>query len=112
PGAVRRFGRWHSAVCPDMYHPVTTTRVSRPIDEFLEGPSAAAEAWPALDLASWRETYATLHLWTQIVGKTRLALAAPVNHWWHVALQVTPCGLSTSAIPWEGGGFDVEFDFR
>jgi Family of unknown function (DUF5996) len=94
-----------------MYHPVATTRVSRPIDEFLESPSPPAEAWPALDLASWQETYATLHLWTQIVGKTRLALAAPVNHWWHVTLQVSARGMTTGMIPYGRGAFEVEFDF-
>jgi hypothetical protein len=70
-----------------------------------------AEAWPALDLAAWRDTYATLHLWTQIVGKTRLALAPPVNHWWHVALLVSSRGLTTGTIPYGRGAFEVEFDF-
>jgi hypothetical protein len=50
-------------------------------------------------------------MWTQIVGKTRLALSPPQNHWWHVALYVTPRGLSTSPIPFDNGTFDVEFDF-
>ena len=59
----------------------------------------ANASWPALPLAEWRDAYATLHMWTQIVGKTRLALAPMQNHWWQVTLYVTPRGLSTSAIP-------------
>jgi len=50
-------------------------------------------------------------MWTQIVGKTRMVLAPPLNHWWHVTLYVTPRGLASSEIPLDGGGFDVEFDF-
>lgn len=73
--------------------------------------SAAAQAWPALPLDGWRDTYATLHLWTQMVGKTRLALSPAENHWWHVALYVTPRGLSTSPIPYGNGTFEVAFDF-
>src|SRR5689334_16453310 len=68
-------------------------------------------AWPPLPLADWRDTYHTLHLWTQIVGKTRLALAPTENHWWHVALYVTPRGLTTSAIPYGAHTFAVDFDF-
>jgi hypothetical protein len=55
-------------------------------------------AWPPLRLRDWEPTYLTLHRWTQIVGKVRMALAPPVNHWWHVPLYVTPEGLSTSTI--------------
>lgn len=73
--------------------------------------STANEAWPALPLDGWRDTYATLHLWTQMVGKTRLALSPAENHWWHVALYVTPRGLSTSPIPYGEGTFEVAFDF-
>ncbi len=72
---------------------------------------ADAEAWPSLPLEEWRETYATLHMWTQIVGKTRLAAAPAENHWWHVTLQVTPSGLATGPIPYRGGTFAVAFDF-
>ncbi|MGH8622299.1 MAG: DUF5996 family protein, partial [Burkholderiales bacterium] len=68
-------------------------------------------AWPALPLESWRDTYATLHMWTQIVGKTRLALAPMENHWWQVVLYVTPRGLTTSGMPSGTGAFAVEFDF-
>src|ERR1700726_5024565 len=69
------------------------------------------EAWPPLQLDHWRETYDTLHLWTQIVGKTRLALAPMENHWWQVALYVTPRGLTTSAMPFGTRTFEVELDF-
>ena len=61
--------------------------------------SDSPDAWPALPLASWEDTRATLHMWTQIVGKVRLALAPLVNHWWTVPLYVSPRGLTTSTIP-------------
>src|ERR1700686_67 len=67
--------------------------------------------WPELPPATWRDTYATLHMWTQIVGKTRLAFAPMENHWWQVALYVTPRGLTTSAMPSGGRTFAVDFDF-
>ena len=54
-----------------------------------------AERWPALPLADWQDTYTTLHMWTQVVGKIALARMPPVNHSWGVALQLTPRGLST-----------------
>ncbi len=68
-------------------------------------------AWPALPLAQWRDTYETLHMWTQIVGKTRLALAPMENHWWQIALYVTSRGLTTSAMPLGVRTFSVDFDF-
>jgi hypothetical protein len=70
-----------------------------------------ADLWPALPLAEWQDTYATLHMWTQVVGKIRLRLAPPVNHWWHSTLYVTPRGLTTSAMPYGGRLFEMEFDF-
>lgn len=69
------------------------------------------EPWPELPLAAWTDTYATLHMWTQIVGKVRLALSPRVNHWWHVPLYVSARGLTTSPIPYSGRIFEVEFDF-
>jgi Family of unknown function (DUF5996) len=69
------------------------------------------DVWPALPLAEWSDTYATLHMWTQIVGKTRLALAPMENHWWQVALYVTPRGLTTSAMPFGTRTLAVDFDF-
>jgi Family of unknown function (DUF5996) len=69
------------------------------------------ERWPALPYAAWKETRDTLHLWTQVVGKVRLALTPWLNHSWHVALYVTARGLTTSPIPWRGGSFQIDFDF-
>jgi hypothetical protein len=67
--------------------------------------------WPSLQLPGWRETCTTLHMWTQIVGKTRLALAPMQNHWWQVPLYVSARGLTTSAIPWREHAVEFEFDF-
>jgi Family of unknown function (DUF5996) len=67
--------------------------------------------WPELPLEAWQDTYATLHMWTQIVGKVSLALSPLVNHWWEVALYVSARGLTTSPIPYGDGIFEVEFDF-
>jgi len=69
------------------------------------------DSWPELPLSAWQDTYATLHMWTQIVGKVRLALSPRVNHWWEVALYVSARGLTTSAIPYGDEIFEVEFDF-
>jgi len=69
------------------------------------------ETWPALPLDAWKDSCDTLHMWTQIVGKLRLALAPRVNHWWGVTLYVTPRGLTTSAIPVGDRSFDATFDF-
>ncbi len=69
------------------------------------------DLWPELPLTAWQNTYQTLHMWTQIVGKVQLALNPPVNHWWSVALYVTPRGLTTSSIPYGARIFDVAFDF-
>ncbi|HEU4563520.1 MAG TPA: DUF5996 family protein [Gemmatimonadaceae bacterium] len=73
-------------------------------------PAAGADAWPTLSYAAEKDTYETLHLWAQIVGKIRLARAPMVNHWWQVPLYVTARGLGTSAIPANGGAFEMEFD--
>jgi len=70
-----------------------------------------AECWPELPLASWQDTYATLHMWTQIVGKVRLRLTPLVNHWWNVPLYVTARGLTTSLIPYGENSFELWFDF-
>jgi Family of unknown function (DUF5996) len=71
----------------------------------------SALVWPELPLADWRATYATLHMWSQIVGKTRLALAPMENHWWQVALYLTARGLTTSAMPHGSHSVEVQFDF-
>ena len=69
------------------------------------------ECWPSLPLSSWKETYATVHMWTQIVGKVRLRLTPLVNHWWNVPLYVTARGLTTSRIPYGERAFELWFDF-
>lgn len=69
------------------------------------------EAFPEIPLEAWRPTKNTLHLYCQIVGKIRLAMHPRINHWWHVPLYVTPRGLSTRTIPFDGGNFEIEFDF-
>ncbi len=68
-------------------------------------------SWPRLRVAGWSDTRDTLHMWTQIVGKIRMAYAPAVNHWWHVTLYPSARGLTTSAVPHDGGVFDIEFDF-
>src|SRR5881409_3818853 len=70
-----------------------------------------AETWPSLPLEAWADTCATLHMWTQIVGKIRLAQSPWVNHSWHVTLYVTARGLTTSPIPHGTRMFQVDFDF-
>jgi len=72
----------------------------------LNGPE-----WPSLSLDEWLPTYATLHRWTQIVGKTRLGLAPFENHWWHCALYTTARGLTTSPMPYRGSLVEIELDF-
>jgi hypothetical protein len=67
--------------------------------------------WPSLPLEAWRETYAALHLWTQILGKIRLSLSPWVNHSWHSTLYVTATGLTTSAIPYGSRIFQIDLDF-
>ena len=71
----------------------------------------AGQGWPALRIDDWEPTRRSLHMWTQIVGKVRLAHAPLLNHWWQVPLYVSPRGLTTSAIPMGTESFDVEFDF-
>ena len=73
--------------------------------------SDLAEAWPEIRLADWKDTCATLHMWTQIVGKIRLELTPRVNHWWNVPLYVSSRGLTTSIIPYGNRCFEMEFDF-
>jgi len=72
---------------------------------------SAHEPWPALPWREWEATATTLHMWTQIVGKTRLELSPLQAHWWNVALYVTARGLSTAAMPVPGGELEIEFDF-
>src|SRR3954452_5335880 len=69
------------------------------------------QAWPPLPLREWQDSCETLHMWTQIVGKVRLALTPHSNHWWEVSFYVNPRGLTTSAIPYQSENFEVQFDF-
>jgi len=68
------------------------------------------DLWPPLPYHAWKDTYATLHMWTQMVGKVALALAPPINHAWGIALQLTPRGLTTRPLPHGAGTFTMEFD--
>ena len=67
--------------------------------------------WPELPYAAWRDTCTTLHLWSQVVGKIRLATSPWLNHGWHVALYVDATGLTTSPMPGDGANFELRFDF-
>jgi hypothetical protein len=72
---------------------------------------STTDPWPDLTLSAWAGTRDTLHMWTQIVGKIGLALAPMLNHWWQVPLHVTARGLTTSLLPTNGRGLELEFDF-
>lgn len=74
------------------------------------GAEERAESWQPLPDQEWQPTIRSLHRWSQVVGKVRLALAAPMNHWWHVPLYVSARGLTTSPIPYRGGVVEFEFD--
>src|SRR5215475_5829181 len=67
--------------------------------------------WPALPLDEWRETYATLHMWTQIVGKICLALTPRTNHFWNIAFHFAPRGLTTPLLTYGERAFTMTFDF-
>jgi hypothetical protein len=71
-----------------------------------------SQRWPSLPLSEWQDTYHTLHMWTQIVGKIRMTLSPPMNHWWHVTLYVNSRGLTTGPVPYAQGVFEIEFDFQ
>ena len=73
--------------------------------------TTAANIWPELPLAEWKDTYETLHMWTQIIGKIRLKLTPLENHWWNVTLYVTPRGLTTSTMSHKCQHFQIDFDF-
>ncbi len=77
----------------------------------MENALPRDQEWPSLPLEAWQDTYATLHLWTQIVGKVRLTASPWVNHCWQVTLYVTGRGLTTSPIPYGSGTFQIDFDF-
>ena len=77
----------------------------------MSQPILTPEPWPSLPLEAWEDTRATLHMWTQIVGKVRLAQTPLVNHWWNVPLYVSARGLTTTAMPYGSTSFEMEFDF-
>ncbi|TMJ48283.1 MAG: hypothetical protein E6G90_12935, partial [Alphaproteobacteria bacterium] len=77
----------------------------------LHHSASRPEDWPSLPAAAWDETRATLHMWTQIIGKIRLAQAPMINHWWQVPLYVTTRGLTTSPIPHGARTFQIDLDF-
>ena len=81
------------------------------MDTHSQRLSDLPECWPSLPLESWEDTRATLHMWTQIVGKVRLALTPLVNHWWNVPLYVSARGLTTSSMSYERMVIELEFDF-
>jgi hypothetical protein len=78
----------------------------------LGGGQVAYRGWPRLRVQDWTHTRETVHMWTQTVGKIRMAHAPMLNHCWQVTLYVTPRGLTSSSIPYGRGAFDMEFDFR
>jgi hypothetical protein len=69
------------------------------------------DTWPEFSSAAWPDTCATLHMWTQIVGKIKLKLSPQVNHWWGAALQLCARGLTTLTMPHDAGAFEMTFDF-
>src|SRR5437763_15817651 len=71
----------------------------------------SSSSWPELPVAAWRDTYATLLLYTQIVGKIRMALTPKLNQWWNVPLYVTTRGLTTSPMPYGARTLSIDFDF-
>ncbi len=73
--------------------------------------ASPTESWPELPYQAWKDTYATLHMWTQIAGKIRLVQTPWLNHSWHVVLYVSPRGLTTSLIPYGNRSFELAFDF-
>jgi hypothetical protein len=73
-------------------------------------PGDGSESWPSLRVADWSDTRDALHLWSQVVGKIKLAKTPLINHWWNVTLAVTPRGLGTGAIPDRAGIFEIQFD--
>src|SRR5215210_2020779 len=80
-------------------------------DTSIKRETAGGEIWPPLPLAEWQETKDTLHMWTQIIGKVRLAQTPLVNHWWNVPLYTSARGLTTTAMPHGSTFFEMEFDF-
>jgi hypothetical protein len=81
------------------------------VSEKVESIEKREAAWPELILEEWKETYTTLHLWSQIVGKVKLEFAPFINHWWNVTFLPSASGLTTGIIPYGDRSFEMEFDF-
>jgi len=81
------------------------------MDGSLKTPAQPGANWPALPLSAWRDTYATLHMWMQVVGKVCLVLTPLTNHFWNVAFHLTPRGLATPPMAHRGQTFSMTFDF-
>src|SRR5437867_5029022 len=81
------------------------------VDSESKDSAVTTDVWPRLPVKEWQGTYATLHMWTQIVGKIRLTQTPLVNHWWNSVLYVTSRGLTTSPIPYGVRTFEIDFDF-
>src|SRR5258705_12572502 len=79
--------------------------------EAIRSKSGDKEMLPALPFDSWKDTLATLHMWSQIVGKVRLKLCPLLNHWWNVPFYITARGMTTSPMPYEQRDIEVQFDF-
>src|SRR6476646_1903127 len=91
----------------------TWRRNKRPMvdSESRTSEATTVDVWPSLPLKDWQDTYSTLHMWTQIVGKIRLTQTPLINHWWNTTLYVTSRGLTTSQIPYGHRTFQIDFDF-
>jgi uncharacterized protein DUF5996 len=81
------------------------------VDSKPKTGTTTIDVWPSLPLTDWRDTYSTLHMWTQIVGKIRLTQTPLINHWWNTTLYLTSRGLTTSPIPYGNRTFQINFDF-
>src|SRR6202049_1543340 len=98
---------------PTSFRPETSREESRVIavtSETTRTGATAAQAWPELTLSAWADTRDTFHMWTQVVGKIRLALEPMVNHWWQVTLYVSARGVTTSLMHAGPTGLEIEFD--
>jgi hypothetical protein len=87
----------------------TAVQTSKNLDQ--NHPLTSVHFWPELPWLDWQETAATLHLWMQVIGKIRLALATPINHWWHITFYPTSRGLTTMPMPYDNRMVQIDFDF-
>src|SRR5882757_6381607 len=112
PRSSRRSSRWaRSATLLPRPRPRPPGWPAREDDAMTAAATASLEQWPSLALDAWQDTYATLHMWLQVVGKIRLQQSPWVNHSWHVTLYVTARGLTTSPIPDGARTFQIDLDF-